>query len=62
MNNKIKKSVQDIQDENFQKMSADKKIKLTSDFSMFLLSLNKLGQNYEFPRTNRAGRQDSKRI
>lgn len=57
----VKKFIQDIQDENFRKMSADQKIKLTSDFSMFLLSLNKLAQNYEFPRTNHANRQNPKR-
>lgn len=36
------KSAQDIQDEVFKKMSAKEKIKLASDFSMFLLKLNKL--------------------
>lgn len=57
---KDKKTAQEVQDENFRKMSTDQKIKLVSDFSMFLLSLNQLARNYEFPRTNRPSRQDSK--
>lgn len=45
-NSKPKKSVQEIQDEIFRKMSAEKKIKLASGFSMFLSELNKIGQQY----------------
>jgi len=36
------KFIQDIQDRIFKKMPASKKLKLASDFSMFLLKLNKL--------------------
>ncbi len=39
------KTTQEIQDEIFRKMSADKKIKLASEISMFCLELNKLGKN-----------------
>ena len=38
------KSVQDIQDKIFQKMSAAKKLRLTAKFSDFLLNLNKLNK------------------
>lgn len=38
------KSAQDIQDEIFRKMSAGEKLKLASDFSIFLSKLNKLGK------------------
>lgn len=41
-----KKSAQEIQDEIFRKMSAERKISLASDFSMFCLKLNRLnGRN-----------------
>lgn len=39
------KTAQEIQDEIFRKMSADKKVKLASEISMFCLELNKLGKN-----------------
>jgi hypothetical protein len=39
------KKAQEMQDEIFRKMSADKKIKLASEISMFCLELNKLGKN-----------------
>lgn len=61
MRKKSKKSAQEVQDEIFRKMTANQRIKITSDFSTFILSLNKLGQNYEFPRVNRPNRQNSKR-
>jgi len=38
---------QDKQDEIFRKMSANKKIKLSSGLTMFCLKLNKLGGNYK---------------
>ena len=41
-----KKTAQDIQDDIFQKMSPQKKLRLASDFSMHILRLNKLGSNY----------------
>ena len=46
-----KKTAQEIQDEIFCRMSADKKIKLASDFSMFILRLNKLSKDNGFPKT-----------
>lgn len=44
--NKARKSAQDIQDEIFRKMPADKKIRLTFAVSSFCLKLNNLnGRN-----------------
>ncbi len=45
-----KKSAQDRQDDIFRKMPADKKLSLASDFSMFILGLNKLNKNNGFSR------------
>ena len=42
---KKEKSAQDIQDEIFRNMTADKKIKLTAALSMFCLKLNHLNGN-----------------
>lgn len=56
---KQSRPAQAIQDEIFRRMSAEKKIKLTSDFSMFLLQLNKLGKNYGFPKTPHKNRKNS---
>ncbi|KKS65372.1 MAG: hypothetical protein UV67_C0025G0011 [Parcubacteria group bacterium GW2011_GWC1_43_12] len=60
MQKKVSKSASEIQDEIFAKMSGEKKIKLASDFSMFLLSLNKsnkkngfsksVSQNFSYPK------------
>lgn len=50
---KKNKSAQDRQDEIFRKMSADKKINLASDLSMFCLKLNRLNGNNKS--TNAAG-------
>lgn len=58
--NKVK-SAQDIQDEIFTKMSAEKKVKLTSDFSIFLLKLSKLGKLNGFSNAPTKGRQNSRR-
>lgn len=54
-----KKSIQDIQDDIFRKMSADKKFKFASDFSMFLLELNTLGNYDGFSKTTRTSRRNS---
>ena len=63
----IKKSVQKIsirqaqdkQDEIFRKMSVAKKLKLASDFSMFLISLNKLGKSHGFSGVTDKNRKNS---
>lgn len=47
-----KKSAQDIQDDIFRKMSADKKIKIASQLTMFCLELNKL--NHYAARNNQS--------
>lgn len=52
------KSAQDIQDEIFRKMPAEKRIKLASDFSMFLLELNKIGKRDGFSRVNAKNRKN----
>lgn len=44
MKSKPQKSAQEIQDDIFRKMSPDEKFKYASDFSMFLMELNKLGK------------------
>jgi len=41
----IKNSIQDKQDEIFRKMPISKKLRLTLEFSAFLLNLNKLNKN-----------------
>lgn len=43
---KKKITAQEIQDNIFRKMSADKKIKLVSKLTMFCLKLNRLNGNY----------------
>ena len=45
MNKNKKKSAQEMQDEIFRNMTADKKIKLASALSMFCLKLNRLNGN-----------------
>jgi len=52
MKNKRKKSAQDIQDDIFRKMSADKKIKLASQLTMLCLKLNRLNGDYKPRRTS----------
>ena len=56
----IKKSAQEIQDDIFRRMSADKKLNLTSDFSMFILRLNKLNKDNGFPKAISKNCKDSK--
>lgn len=48
----LKKSAQDVQDKIFRKMSADKKLKLASDFSMFILKTSRTdgGKTNHFPK------------
>lgn len=41
------KSVQDIQDEIFRKMSAEESVRLWGKFYQFAKVLNKLGENYD---------------
>ncbi len=48
---KDKKTAQEIQDEIFRKMPAEKKIKLTCELSSFCLKLNSLNGNIK-PRKN----------
>lgn len=55
------KSAQQIQDEIFAKMPAEKKVKLTSDFSKFLLKLNKLGKSDGLSRAINKSSQDFRR-
>ncbi len=43
--NKKQKTAQERQDEIFRKMSADRKVKLTSELSSFCLKLNSLNEN-----------------
>lgn len=50
---------EDLQDRIFRSMDTDKKIKITSDFSMFCLKLNKLGSN-GFSKTTHKNRKDSR--
>lgn len=53
------KAAQEVQDAIFRKMSASKKLKLTSDFSLFCLNLNKLGKQDDISSTDYKNRQDS---
>ena len=46
------KSVQEIQDELFRKMSAEKKIKLAAELSLFCLKLNRLHGNSKSRKTS----------
>ncbi|OGD30045.1 hypothetical protein A3J02_01030 [Candidatus Azambacteria bacterium RIFCSPLOWO2_02_FULL_46_11] len=43
---------QEIQDEIFRKMPADRKIKLASELTMFCLKLNHLNGNYKSGKTS----------
>ena len=52
MKNKRKKSAQDIQDDIFRKMSADKKIRLASQLTMLCLKLNRLDGSYKPRKTS----------
>ncbi len=52
MKSKRKKSAQDIQDDIFRKMSADKKIKLTSQLTMLCLKLSRIDGNYKSRKTS----------
>jgi len=49
---RIKKTIQDRQDEIFRKMSADRKIKLTSGLASFCLKLNSLNGNNKSRKTS----------
>lgn len=49
------KTAQEIQDDIFKKMSADRKIKLALDLSKFCLKLNKLNGNRKTPYQNNSG-------
>lgn len=51
---KYRKTAQDVQDEIFRKMSAERKLKLASDFSMFILR-----SKYGFPKTHRGNRKNT---
>jgi hypothetical protein len=53
------RQAQDKQDEIFRKMSAEEKLKLTSDFSAFLLKLNRDGKSDGLRRVIRKNRKDS---
>lgn len=45
MKSKNRKTAQEMQDEIFRKMLAEKKLKLASDFSMFILDSRKSTEN-----------------
>ncbi len=47
------KAVQKIQDDIFRKMSAEKKIRLVSDFSSFCLKLNQYGNRKPFNKSSK---------
>lgn len=49
-----------MQDDIFRKMSADRKLSLASDFSIFILELNKLNKNNGFSKTVGKNCKDSK--
>ena len=49
---KVKKTAQEMQDEIFRKMSADKKIRLTSELASFCLKLNSLNGNNRSRKTS----------
>lgn len=59
MSSATTKSVQEMQDDIFRKMTPQKKLRLASGFSMFLLRLNKLGKNNGLRKTYRRGRQNT---
>jgi hypothetical protein len=52
-------AAQKIQDEIFRKMTAEKKLKLASDFSMFLLDLHKASNKNGISKTNRKNGENS---
>lgn len=52
INKKTKKSAQEIQDEIFRNMPAEKKIRITSDLSGFCLKLNSLNGNIKPGKTS----------
>ena len=61
MDSKPKRS-QEIQDEIFRQMTVDKKIRLASDFSSFILNLNKPGKAEDgFSGISRKTRKNSHR-
>lgn len=51
-NIKINKRAQEIQDEIFRKMSAERKIKLSSELTSFCLKLNSLNGNIKPRKTS----------
>lgn len=53
-----KKSAQEIQDEIFRKMPADKKIHLSSELTMLCLKLNRLNGNNKPGKTSPESRAD----
>lgn len=53
--NSNSKKAQEIQDEIFQKMPAEKKVKLAFDFSSFLLKLNKINRNETSETSDKSG-------
>ncbi len=56
---KVKKSVQEMQDEIFRKMSAEKKIRLASELTAFCVKLHRLNGNYRYRKTSSAGYTNS---
>lgn len=53
------KAAQEVQDAIFRKMSASKKLRLASDFSLFCLDLNKLGKRDDISSTDYKNRENS---
>lgn len=60
MPNLEQKSAEELQDDIFRRMSPDRKLRYASDFSMFLMELNKLGGYDGLPKTNRPDSKDSR--
>lgn len=58
-NGRDSQSAQDIQDDIFRKMSAERKVKLASDFFGFARTLNKRGLSYGTRRVIERDRRDS---
>lgn len=60
MKTKTTPTAQDIQNEIFRKMPANESFKIASDFSMFLIKLNKVEKKKNgFSKTNRKNRRNS---
>jgi len=59
MKKETKKTAQELQDEIFKKMSAERKIKLSLELTSFCLKLNSLNGNIKPRKTSYQDSQDS---